>query len=84
MTKITVPQARILDYHSDPRDHGQIAEVSYALDSDRGLLARRSHDRSDGTTIYAAAEIDETLEQEGDFQPWNGGLPAITGDFEAI
>jgi hypothetical protein len=84
MTKITTTQAADLEYYMQPRDQGQIVEVSYACDPDRGLLVRRSHDRSDGTTVYAAAEIDESLEQDGDFQPWNGGLPVVTGDFESI
>lgn len=84
MTKITTAQAADLEYHMQPCDQGQIVDVSYAYDSERGLLVRRTHDRSDSTTVYAAAEIDETLEQEGDFQPWNGGLPVVIGDFEAI
>ena len=82
---MTTQQAEELNFQTMPRDQGQIVEVSYACDAERGLLVRRSHDRSDRSTVYAAAEYDQDLpEHELRFEPWNGILPRTTSDWEAV
>jgi hypothetical protein len=43
-----------------PKCQGQIVEVAYAYDSDAdGVVFRRVSDRSDGTTTYAVASLDD-------------------------
>ena len=38
-------------FHVPPRNGGRIVEVAYAAPCD-GMVVRRTHDRSDRTTIY--------------------------------
>ena len=79
---ITIDQAKELRYYTTPRDQGQIVEVSYACDFERGLLVSRGHDRSDQSTSYSAAELDESVESQ--FEPWNGILPKTTGIWSPV
>jgi hypothetical protein len=47
-----------------PVDAGQIVEVSYGFDGEGGAY-RRTHDRSDGSTIWAHGQLDWLREPEG-------------------
>lgn len=46
-----------IEWHTAPEDQGQIMQVSYACLP--GRIIREIHDQSDGSTTYAALEIDE-------------------------
>ena len=60
-----------LDWHQLPQDGGQIVSVTYA--ADETYLYRRTIDRSDGRLTIERAE---RLDDEDDFEPWNGLLPS--------
>lgn len=57
-----------------PVCQGQIVEVAYASDRECSLY-RRTFDRSDRTTSYERADLDDL---EGEFEPWNGE-PDVVG-----
>lgn len=60
-----------LKWTTPPARQGQMVEVSYAGVSDGsgdGWILRQCHDRSDGTTSYAA----RAWEDGEEFEPWNG------------
>lgn len=68
-----------LKWHQLPQDSGQIVDVTYADDGD--WLYYRRHDRSDNTsTIYCTRIDNDADEDQLRFEPWNGLLPATTGD----
>lgn len=46
------------------RNQGQIVTVSYAYDSEGGAY-RRTHDGSDGSTVYEYGDLDWDREPEG-------------------
>lgn len=60
-----------------PEDAGQIIDVHYAIDWEEELLYRRTADRSDGAVSFEKVRIDG-----GKFEPWNGCLPNIVGEWE--
>jgi hypothetical protein len=69
-TEWTLPKAELkeLEFVTPPVCQGQIVEVSYAAHAEYSLFVRRTHDRSDDTTSYAAREWMDG--EEADF--WNG------------
>jgi len=72
--KPTMAYAETLEYHTMPRDGGQIVEVSYACD-EYGVFCR-THDRSDMTTVYHYAPYAaRASESDLRFEPQNGRLP---------
>lgn len=79
MTNTTIASLAALSYQTMPQDQGQIVTVSYAVDWDRGILACRTYDASDRTTVYDWAEIDS--DNTRDFEPQNGVLPKIDGEW---
>jgi hypothetical protein len=52
-------------WHTPPACQGQIVEVSYSARD--GVAFRRTHDRSDGETSYASADMADC----DTFEPWN-------------
>lgn len=65
----------MLDFHTMPKDTGQIVTVSYAIDSEG--LWRMHFDRSDNSESYMFAEYDNNASPEDQaFEPQNGILPA--------
>ena len=72
--------AENLTWHVMPQDQGQIVELAYASDPEHDRYLCRTRDRSlmPGTgDRYDALPYDEA-EAEGEFEPWNGALPAGT------
>lgn len=60
-----------------PKDAGQIIDVYYLLWTDGcggGLVIRRTHDRSDGSTTLEASVAGDC------FEPWNG-IVEVAGDY---
>ena len=60
-------------FHVPPRNQNQIVEEAYGSDC-AGLVFRRTFDRSDRSTSYAVADVDD-CGCDGEctcFEPWNG------------
>jgi hypothetical protein len=71
-----------LNFQTMPEDQGQMVEVSYAVDCDAETLVRRTVDGSNGSVSYDERDLDMDADDDAqNFEPWNGRLPASTGDW---
>jgi hypothetical protein len=81
-TMTTANSTDSLRFHIMPVDQGQMVEVAYAVDCDTETLVRRTRDGSDGSVSYDECDLDMDADDElQNFEPWNGTLPATTGEW---
>ena len=76
----TIETIRGLQWHQLLTDGGQIVDVTYA--TDEAYLYRCTHDRSDSSICIERAELDDDSETE--FEPQNGQLPDVAGEYEIV
>ncbi len=76
----TIRELKSLEWHQLPADAGQIVDVTYA--TDEAYLYRSTHDQSDCSICIERAELDD--DSEVGFEPQNGQLPDVAGDYETV
>lgn len=66
-------------WHQLPRDAGQTVGVTYAVGWESQTIYRRSVDHSDGSI-----EVEQAAVAGGQFEPQNGILPELCGEWRTI
>lgn len=72
-----------LQWHQLPVDGGQVVSITYVMDEN--YLYRHTLDRSDKSETLERCAWDQYADDADiRFEPWNGILPALAGDWESL